>query len=355
MVIVIASGWRGQSVPWLDEKTRDADLIAPNLARFGKQSVVFSRAYCSAVQSRSARLDDEIEQPSPWLAGLYPHAFDSSSTMLRTMFATAGYRTAAIAHGQSDEMIRLVHGKTPFYVEWTLDASSGFVERRDSAGLQLRENVQALDLDRVRGDMAAFYARTKARDKDLGILLAALDRPGLEDDTIVIFTADRGQQIGSHGVNGGISWYEETVRIPLAIRYPAVSNPALRDTLVSQVDLAPTILSLCGLTMPPTLPGRDFTALVSGKAFERSEAIYIEGAVSSQNDWRVLVRGYDKLVSFSDNREPMLFNLARDPFEQNNLVQYTADQLTLDSMLALEQTWRRKLGDGVDPSGLRTR
>jgi arylsulfatase len=85
-------------------------------------------------------------------------------------------------------------------------------------------------------------------DESLGQVLDALDRSGAADRTIVVFTSDHGDQCGSHGLRSKGPWvYEETMRIPLYVRVPGVTQPASRcDQLVSSVDVATTIPLLAG-------------------------------------------------------------------------------------------------------------
>ena len=230
------------------------------------------------------------------------------------------------------------------------------MERTNAAQLHMRDNVPPEVEARSRDDLAVFYARARTRDRDIGIVLEALDRPGLADDTIVVFTSIHGEQFGSHQGQGDDYVYEETIRIPLAIRYPRVlRGGSQNDMLVSQVDILPTLLHWCGAAIPESVQGRDLSALLEGQPGERPEAVYAEGRLGQKDEWRMLVHGYDKLVADMEGNVTHLFNLAADPFEQTNLANVSAEQLKRDSLLAIERQWMKKLGDGVDPSGLKKR
>ena len=80
-----------------------------------------------------------------------------------------------------------------------------------------------------------------------------------------------------------------------------------------------------------------------------------KAAWAGKDEWRMLVRGYDKLVVDTDGAVTHLFNLADDPYELTNLADVSAQQLKRDALLAVQRQWMKKLGDGVDPSGLRKR
>jgi arylsulfatase A-like enzyme len=150
--------------------------------------------------------------------------------------------------------------------------------------------------------------------------------------------------MGSHGLDGDEVPFEESVRIPLAIRYPAKLTPGARD-LASQIDIMPTLLALCGIESPDGVQGQD----LFGKA--PPEVVFAE----EKEDWRMLVRGYDKLIATPKGEVTHLFNLAEDPYELANLASDPAQKLMLASMKAQMLAQMQKLGDGMDPSGLRKR
>jgi arylsulfatase A-like enzyme len=150
--------------------------------------------------------------------------------------------------------------------------------------------------------------------------------------------------------------YEETIRIPLAVRYPRVLRAGSQsDMLVSQVDLMPTLLHWCGAAFPDSVQGRDLSMLLAGQVGERPDAVYAEGRLGQKDEWRMLVHGFDKLVVDMEGNVVYLFNLAEDPLEQTNLANVSAEQLRRDSLLAMERLWMKKLGDRVDASGLKKR
>ncbi len=352
VLLVIASGWRGQAVPW----DGDQDLIAPNLAQLGRESVTFSRAYSGYPRMQPGR--------RILLNGRYFH--DSSrqensvdNSALGAHFKAAGYRVAGFGDRAADDVVTFVHtpGPQPFYAEWTSASGSGFMERRNGGDLHLRPNVPAIGETAAREELIHFYEQCTARDKDLGLVLAALDRPELKENTLVVFTSDRGEQLGSHGMTGDDTPYEESVRIPFAMRHPLLANPGERDMLVSQADIAPTLLGLCGLPAPAAeeMQGRNLAPLLTGTKGEAPDAVFAEGRIGQPDEWRMLVHGYEKLITDADGHPTRVFNLVDDPYEMNNLVNVSAEELKRDATSALLQYWRRKLGDGRDASGLKDR
>jgi len=172
----------------------------------------------------------------------------------------------------------------------------------------------------------------------------------------VVFTSTCGEQIGSQGIMVGDSAFEESVRIPLAIRYPRLWSKGMEnDLLVSQADLMPTLLGLCGFMTPQGVQGASLVPLIVNGKGDRPDAVYAEGQIGQRFEWRMLVHGYDKLVTDSEGNVTHFYNLADDPYENNNLVNASSEQLKRDALVAMKQLWMRKLEDGVDPSGLKIR
>lgn len=348
-------------MPW----AADAELIAPNLARFGRQSVTFPRVYSGyprLIPARRILLDGRFSH----VVLLEEIGLDDAS--LGARLKAAGYRAAKFSDFQVDEIVSFVRASgsqapaQPFYVEWTIEwtrASGGngrLIERPPTSGpVQLRPNVPSTGEESARSDLAHFFAQGMVRDRNFGIVMAALDRPEVKDDTLVVFTSDRGDQFGSHAVIGDDSPFEETVRIPLAMRHPRLGPPGERDMLVSQADIAPTLLGLCDVPIPETMQGRNLGTLIAGGKGELPDAVFAEGRIGETDEWRLLVHGYDKLITDAEGRPTRLYNLADDPYEMNNLVNVSAEELKRDALGALMQLWRRKLGDGRDASGLKSR
>lgn len=348
LLLIIAGSWRAQSLPWAG----DADVPAPNLARLAADGAVFQRAY-----SCYARL----ERSRPCLLnGVYPQIVtDATWPSLTSLLQGAGYRVAAFGARQADEIVSFMHasGEQPFFVEWTVTGSgSALMERGSLDAVQLRDNVPLAAERQAREDLALFTARARTWDREIGFVLGVLDRPELARNTIVVFTAYHGEQFGSHGEFGDDAVFEESIRIPLAIRYPSVLRPGTRsEVLVSQVDLLPTLLRWCGVAPPESAQGRDLSAIIAGQAGDRPDSIYAQGRRAQKDEWRMVVQGYEKLVVDMEGNVTHLYNLADDPYELVNLVSASAQQLKRDAMLALMRVWMRKLGDGVDASGLKKR
>ncbi len=127
--------------------------------------------------------------------------------------------------------------------------------------------------------LAGYYGLCEMLDHQLGRMLQFLDESGLAGSTVVFFTSDHGDSHGSHGLHHKGQPEEESLAIPLIVRAPGGKPGQRSDTLVSTVDFAPTILSLCGIDVPEPMVGRDFSPVIMGRSIE-APWVYTEGRMS---------------------------------------------------------------------------
>ncbi len=200
-------------------------------------------------------------------------------------------------------------------------------------------------VDGNRNSLARYFGLCTSLDHEFGCLMQTLKELGLEDNTLVVFTADHGDCIKSHGIAHKNHPEEESCHIPLIMRLPGrLKNGQVADNLVSSIDLMPTILSICSLQVPRTCTGKDKSAAALVRQSLADESIYAEKA----GDWRAVIMGPHKLVveSIDGVQTPTkLFDLANDPYEMNNLVdlaRYADPQATL---LAELNAWKQKTYD----------
>ncbi len=148
---------------------------------------------------------------------------------------------------------------------------------------------------------------------------------------------------------------EASCHVQLAIRHVRLPRGVVFDAPISTVDVAPTLLGLAGVDVPGDMHGRDLSrVLMSGKG-ERPESIYAEGRLDTADEWRMMVRGLDKLVVRPNLEVMHLFNLGEDPAEEHDLAREIGYQLKVDEMRALIRRWVMRTGDGMSPGGLRRR
>ena len=175
-----------------------------------------------------------------------------------------------------------------------------------------------------RKEIAAYYAMVTAVDDQVGRILAELDGLGLRDDTLVIVSSDHGDMLGSHGARLKRKPWEESILVPGIVRHPRAPSGRETDALFSHVDIAPTLLSLCGLEVPPEMQGTDLSPVVLGDSTLGPDVAYLQifgpflaGGVDGA--WRgVRTRRY--LYARTAEAPWLLYDLASDPYQLDNLV-----------------------------------
>jgi arylsulfatase A-like enzyme len=194
--------------------------------------------------------------------------------------------------------------------------------------------------------LPGYYGMIEGVDRQFARLLRALDEAGVADNTIVVFSSDHGDMIGSQGYKAKRWPYEESARTPFLIRHPKriPAGSALTDPFGTP-DIYPTLSGLAGVKPPENLDGADFSDLFTGntKTAPR-DFVYMEMpyAYVPWPGWRAF-RTKDEMYARISDRPWLLFNLASDPWETNNLVNTQADLVKqCDSRLA---NMMQKYGD----------
>ncbi len=135
-------------------------------------------------------------------------------------------------------------------------------KKQDFAGIN--KWAEANDIngrERVRPLLAGYYAHCSALDHCIGQLQTQLRESELENDTIFVFTSDHGDMLGSHGLWKKQLPYDESIRVPLLLKVPGV-EPHQVQRPISHPDLMPTLLGLCGISVPRTVEGSDHSAQI---------------------------------------------------------------------------------------------
>jgi choline-sulfatase len=182
------------------------------------------------------------------------------------------------------------------------------------------------------GITAAYYTSVEFVDKNIGLLLDALQATGHERDTLVVLTGDHGYMLGQHGRFEKHCSYEPAVRAPLIFRLPSGDRGGRHsDALVEFIDIVPTILERCGIATPNTVQGRSLAAIINRDVTRHREHVVVE---YSENEEAMIRDDRYKLVHITGRRqredgyatvEPLnhrvieLFDEQSDPDELSNL------------------------------------
>ncbi len=194
--------------------------------------------------------------------------------------------------GETDEAIQFMEnhvktqGDSPFALvmsweppHWPYEQYPQEFNTYDPAKVDLPPNVPVQMAEFARREIAQYYGNVSALDVQMGRLLEALGRLGIAEDTIVCFSSDHGDHLSSHGYGKPMDkWmhptmraskatpYEESVHIPFLLRYPRIVQGGRRTrALFGSVDVMPTLLALCGVTIPAGVQGHNLAHVVTGK------------------------------------------------------------------------------------------
>jgi len=186
-----------------------------------------------------------------------------------------------------------------------------------------------------------YFGEISHLDAAIGRLLSRVEEMGLLENTIIVFASDHGDMGGSRGLFEKQVPYEEAIQIPLFVRMPG-HNPGRRtDALFSSVDFMPTLLGLCGLPAADTAEGVNYSPLIRGQ----SHAAQRDWLVVQHKDWSCIRRDQIKLTLTPDGREAIsLYQLASDPYEQENLVSRPKEADTIKTFRRTYRQWLEDVG-----------
>ncbi len=177
--------------------------------------------------------------------------------------------------------------------------------------------------EQTRRQRQHYYANMSMIDDQIGHLIAALERRGALDDTVIIFTTDHGDCLNDHGHSQKWSMFEQSVHVPCIVWGPGAGiKPIESDALASLMDVGPTILELAGLEVPAWMQAESLMPVIRG---ERSE---LRPYVVSEHYRDLILRSTERMtmirdqrwkyVEFHDADDGQLFDLTEDPQELLN-------------------------------------
>jgi arylsulfatase A-like enzyme len=215
---------------------------------------------------------------------------------------------------------------------------------------QMRRGIEGQDL-KTRGGWQRLnrnYAGLCSQvDLAIGQILHSLELSGQAENTIIVFTSDHGEQMGSHSLYGKGVLYEESVRVPLLMHIPfrqtrqiPVANP------VSHIDLVPTLLELMGRKPSPgELPGEDLLAYVNGGK-RRNDYVFIEWhSPKSGPNARAVVSPDGWKLGLYDTDSSLLFHRHEDPLEMQNQFYRNSSVPTIRRLRREIETWQQSVSD----------
>lgn len=189
----------------------------------------------------------------------------------------------------------------------------------------------------VRKHLHDYYAVITALDGHIGRLLQHVDL----SSTIVIYSADHGLAMGSHGLMGKQSLYEAAMKPPLVFAGPGIQKNRKSDAMVYLMDIFPTVVDLVGAAPQPGLDGRSFASVLNGRSKTARRTLFL-----SYRDVQRAVRNERwKLIRYPKVDRTQLFDLKSDPDELRNLAGVPEQKSRVEALTAELRRWQKELGD----------
>ncbi len=196
----------------------------------------------------------------------------------------------------------------------------------------------------VKVNRQEYYAIITHMDHQIGLILDALKKTGKEDNTYIIFTADHGLSCGHHGLLGKQNMYDHSVRVPLMIVGKGIEAGAKIDTPVYLQDIMPTTLELSGTSIPDHVQFKSLLPVLAGQREEQYDAIYGTYTMTQ----RMITDDGFKLTLYPNVPKVRLFDLQKDPSEQNDLAEIAEHQPRIKAMFKKLQSMQPETGDKLD-------
>jgi arylsulfatase A-like enzyme len=213
--------------------------------------------------------------------------------------------------------------------------------------IALHPNVPESLRQKAREALAGYYAHIAALDDCIGDVLKTLEECSIEDNTIFVFTSDHGDMLYSHGQTNKQKPWDESIRIPFLLRYPALLGRSARtiDMPINTPDIMPTLIGLSGLAIPGSVEGRDFSAVVRGTQPPDNDAVLIMCPVPF-HQWNYKQGGREyrgvrtrRYTYVRDLKGPwLLYDNQADPYQLTNLCnnpEHSQIQQELDKILSV--------------------
>ncbi len=160
--------------------------------------------------------------------------------------------------------------------------------------------------ERYKSRLKSYLAAVSSCDDHFGRLMSFLEKAGLAEHTIVVFTSDHGEMMGSHGRYAKSIWYDESIGIPFIIRWKGRIKPNIESMPFGCYHFMPTLLGLMGIEIPETVEGTNYSKLILGKQQEKATLAVIAGY---GNPGHLLAKG----------QEPSIWALQADSLHQSGI------------------------------------
>lgn len=196
----------------------------------------------------------------------------------------------------------------------------------------------------IRDQLAEYYGLITHMDEQIGRILAALKTSGRADNTMVIFSADNGLALGSHGLMGKQNCFEHSMRVPLIVAGPGLPRGQSTTAFTYLHDLFPTLCDVLAVPPPAGLEGENLRPLWEGKKDRVRDSVFlpfiqIQRAVRDER-W--------KLIAYPKAGHMQLYDLQNDPHEITNLIDRPGHAVHVARLRKLMKEWQARVGDTLE-------
>jgi len=198
--------------------------------------------------------------------------------------------------------------------------------------------------DVIRDQLAEYYGMITHLDGQIGRILKALKRTSMANNTIIIYAADNGLALGSHGLLGKQNVFEHSMRVPLIFAGPGIPAGKSTQAFTYLLDVFPTVCDVTGIAPPDRLEGESLRPLWEGREEKLRDSLFlpymqIQRAVRDER-W--------KLIAYTQIGHLQLFDLQADPYEQTNLIDSPQHAGQTRRLLELMKQWQGRSGDTLE-------
>ena len=365
IVYILTDQWRATALGY----SGDHNVKTPNLDKFSQEAVNFANAVSVTpvcTPHRAALMTGRY----PTTTGMFLNDIylPSEELCMAEIFKAEGYNTAylgkwhldghgrhnnvALAADAAQYMTDHADEQNPFLLFISLatphfphgSAPKEFKEMYPVEELVLSPNVPEEWEEKTREELQGYYGHCTATDKAIGSILDKLKNLNLMENTIVVFTADHGEMMGSHGMRPfmkQLAW-DESIRVPFLISYPSIGDNrgAIVNAPINTPDILPSLLALADIEIPGSIEGEDLSGLIKAPDPDADRTALVMNLCPFTSEYKYPEYRAIRTKQYTYARTPegpgKLFNNLSDPYQMNNLLdqpQFSGLQQDLDEKL----------------------
>lgn len=247
-----------------------------------------------------------------------------------------GYSPYAIASDANQYMTTHAKDEKPFFLFVSIatphfphhSAPQKFKEMYPLEDLQLAPNVPEAWEAKTREELQGYYGHCTATDEAIGSILLKINELGLDENTIVVFTSDHGEMMGSHGMRPfmkQLAW-DESIKVPFLIRYPSIgeNKGQVVNAPINTPDILPSLLGMAEIAIPQSVEGENLAHLIKSPDPNADRAALVMNPCPFTSEYKYPEYRAIRTKQYTYARTPegasKLFDNATDPYQMNNLI-----------------------------------